>query len=306
MTVTNITELIRSDELTCLLRLCGESQDVIGEKASDYTYFQAVCRALPLLQGHSFLPFLCRLFDLMQVDYSPQSPNAESIWMQSSDFLERTALSAELLANPESNLCFSLSYSWKENGVYPVIDATSWRLTEARDWNSWKRELNDSWKKASSCDCIKLSVDLPEKTPSLYHVDLALRSKGDNRILSAQLLRFLCIACYQENKTLVVEANRHEAELLCTHLQQLEKALALPSLILSVQTMQDLQAFLAFAKQSHCMDIRLGVPSTALKSELDLPSIASAYPIGRLFLYETDPQEIRTFSIVTKEKDPDA
>ncbi len=305
MPITNITELIRNNSLTDLLRLAGAKQEEIGESASDYIYFQAVCRAIPLLQGHKFVPLLYRLFELMQIDYSPKSPNAESIWMQCSDYLERNDLTIGCLEDLQPKSTPLIFDSWHKSGIHRLLNVDSWQQTKACDWTAWERELNDSWKMASSCDYIKLSIDLPEKTPSLYHVDLALRSRQDDRILSAQLLRFLCMACRNENKTLLVEVKPQQASRLCAYLKRLENTLELPSLVLSVPTMQDLQPILEFAKQPHKSCIRLGASRNVLNSALDIPSIAATYPIGCLLLYEIELQILSTFSIVAKGKEPD-
>ncbi|MBQ4273484.1 MAG: hypothetical protein IJB94_00745, partial [Clostridia bacterium] len=43
--ITNPTELFWSNELLALLRLCGEKEEMTGERASDYDRFLSVFRA---------------------------------------------------------------------------------------------------------------------------------------------------------------------------------------------------------------------------------------------------------------------
>ena len=50
--LTNPTELIQSRELTALLYLCGVGEAELGDRASDYEKFKALCHSFPLLDGH--------------------------------------------------------------------------------------------------------------------------------------------------------------------------------------------------------------------------------------------------------------
>lgn len=297
---TNIAEPIRCEELTSLLRLCGIASTEIEESASDYTYLQAICKAIPLLQGHLFESEFYRVLDRMQLRYTPNALDAEAIWKQSAEYLQRYGWNGENTTMPTSPIR-DASFVWAKSASYPLIDADPWLITRATNWTDWEKELLTHWESAFggvNTPYVKLSLTYSERVPSLYHVDRALCAQNNNaQVLSAQLLRFLCAQCNKDRKTLLIEIGAQQATQLLKQLHRLEQSIGLPALILSFQTTEDFNVLRAFAEQAKETELCLGVPDIGEMPPVPFSAIAAKYPIGRLFYYQVAPQTITVFNL---------
>jgi len=303
MPITNITELVRCESTTAVLRQCGAQEQDIEPNSADYAYFQALCRAIPLLGGHPLVQTLARLFASMNIVFLPDHLDPAALWMQVVSYLEEQSV-------PKPNLCCksndkSTNYNFRtfQKDQSSVIDTVTWVNTSATSWCAWERELNARLESIdSTCGLLRFCLPLTASQLSVYHVNTALVQNNDQSTLSAQLLRFLCIACKQENKTLLVETEQFGGKDLLFHLQQLKKTVGLPNLIISVQCMDDLCKLLPFLSQPHDTNIVFGVQMQNGTSAISLGQLSNVYPIGRVFLYEQSGGSFNTFTIIANEK----
>ncbi|MBO7273867.1 MAG: glucuronate isomerase, partial [Clostridia bacterium] len=91
--ISNPIELFWSNDLCSLLRLCGEKEENIGERASDFDKFKAILRALPFLEGHPTRTWIETLFDkYFNLKELPQAENTSEIWKLLCDRLLKNPL----------------------------------------------------------------------------------------------------------------------------------------------------------------------------------------------------------------------
>lgn len=297
MIITNVTELIRSSELTALLRLCGAEEKAIGENSADYEYFQALCKAIPLLKGHPLIHGIHRLFASMNIVFSFDTLDAHLLWKQSAAFLERNFVPMpDCICDDYSNTKTE-DFPLTNKGSYSFTDTKGWTETQTNNWKNWERELTARWETIAPQNTIVcFDLPFPSSKLSLYHVENALKTK-DKSILSAQLLRFLSSSCQKKQTTLLIKTETNSVNDLMLHLQHLEKTIGLPNLILSVYSTEVFHSLLPFVAQKHDADIRFGVPIENGIPLIPLQQIAAEYPIGRLFLYQKIESALNAFSI---------
>jgi len=302
MVYTNLAELIRNESVTNLLHLCGNTEAEVGNTASDYDYWRAVCRAIPLLQGHSFPSALATfLKSELNLEMSIDCPDPSTLWQQGAGALiRRSKIKTHFdFSYPEQTDI--VHFSCHNNRQASYVDTSTWKNSTAVDWNAMERELNARWEicaQHTEVVFLSLSGSVQNKIPSLYHVNLALSQKSDEEgILAVQLLRFLCITCKRDQKALILDMDGCTASTVVTLLEQLESTVGLPTTVLSVSSLDTLNTILPFLWRASETNIRIGVCESKLTSAFSLSGIATSYPIGRLIVYAQKGDHLCFFSV---------
>lgn len=298
---TNITELIRSDGLESLLRMCGEKELCITSTASDYQFFSALCRSAPMLRGN---PLVCRinrfLTVILQEPVSLSEDAAEYLWRESAAFfLEadgESVLRAWEIADSEDG-------EEKELDVCPrcslsdFFDGNCLFYTSQRSWEAWRDEMKNTCEKAFEEDfegvCVTLPKDFVFRSPHPYGVELLLRRKNEQDdardLLLSQLFRFLSEECFQHGKTILcrVECRGSEAVRLFSYA---ESRVGLPTLTWSLSPSRDFSDLIAFSGACHQNPIASALQrsdyDTAMEFHAALREYAAVYPLGKLQILE--------------------
>lgn len=299
MPITNIAELLRCKSTTAVLRMCGAKDEEIAENASDYDYFCALCRAIPLLAGHPLGNRFFHMITSMNLSVSGDAIDPDFLWLQSILYLSDQNKEIREWDQQFQYACNKVQYSCSKQSIKAFADTSNWVQTEAENWDGWEMELKKLWNQASDrSDIFLFALPIQSDQLSVYHVNAALSTCKSSSVLSAQLLRFLCDLCRINRKTLLIQVTPHNATELLQKLQQFKKSIGLPDLIFSVETDKDLCALLPFVSQPHDASVVMGM--TYDKNEnlsIPLSKLAVQYPIGKLFLYQTLLNEIQVYSI---------
>ena len=292
--ITNPIELFWSDDLLALLRLCGIKEDLIGERASDYDRFLALCTALPWLSGHPtrkwILSVLDRCFDLREY---PTQEAASAIWK---------ALCQRLLENPLSPrdlvsgawLCDALIVpSDLPENVGPVLNADLLLATSAKNVAAWSTEIAETVARFAANGCQKVVFKLQNEfdfiAPSLYHVNRALsqpkRDREATSILTAQLARELSALAQQYDLLLVLVCQK-SATVTASLLQYVEESVGLPRICWSIREAREAYALLDFAAKPRQNEIYAALPYESVMTESELSDAVESwqarYPAARL------------------------
>lgn len=292
--ITNPIELFWSDDLLALLRLCGEKEEGIGERASDYDRFLALSRALPMLEGHPtrawIVSVLQKYFDLQEL---PTEETAPQVWKTLSQALLEHPLAAKELVSG-AWLCDALEVPDNlPEQVAPVLHADLLLHTNAKNAIAWSAEIASvvAHFAANRCKKIVLHIgkDFDFIFPSLYHVDRALslakKDREATNLLTAQLLRELCVAAQKEKLLLVLVCN---GNLLATAnlLQYAEESVGLPHLCWVANEAREASALLDFTAKPHKAEILAALSYDCIMTQAELSGVLEGwqmrYPVSRL------------------------
>lgn len=300
LTATNITELIWCEEIEALLRFCGVRESEIGETASDYEKFRALCGAMPYLQGH-FLPKRLEVFLLshFKIQIEDFLKDCDMVW-------SKTA--ARLLERPMPRACMLPPFH--EVGAVidslPPIDVFGEGIfcgndllqTKSCTWSEWQNEirqrLDSFWQKGGRFVFLHISEDAYRKNPDVYHVELSLQDRQDLAMLEAQLFRCLSSECQKRDLTVILQIDDPDEEVYA-FLGRVERRVGLSDLILlaSVSNMELYRQIWHFQGLRHDREVRFAVPMQTNSSVLS--QIAAHYPIRRVLLTDITEHKIYQF-----------
>lgn len=299
MLATNLTELIWNDDLCGLLRLCDTDERVL-KHGSDYDRFLAVCKALPLLQGHP-LPSTLKCFfkERFDVALPTTSEQAAQIWrVVAQKLLETPVTVGDVIPAPQSAEAFVLP-PLKTAKTLSFLQADALIDTAATSWQAWERKLqaalHDAEKQKNYHIKFFLSNEVSKQKPSLFHVNLTLqaiqKTYSDIALLHAQLFRFLCIECQKHNMTLILYVDP-----ACTDavrfLERMEATVGLARILAVTQSQNTRNYLLDFAKCNHQNHLKLAIDRSHYPSqtafEREVTDIAKIYPLGYLTVIDGD------------------
>ncbi len=298
MELTNITELIRTEEICRLLRLCGIDERQIGADASDYEFFSALCHAVPLLMGH---PLPHALDDALQSELGvtlPLSPDfCDTLWKACAD---------RLLSMPRFQpLTLTLSDApkwmppkWYATGTHFVLDGSKLLQTKSSSWSEWEAEMQmelDLFCKSGG-GVVSLSPDAAAcaEAPNLYRVEQLLRKGESAPMLTSQVFRFLVVELQKRNRMLWLDTALCGKQIL-NLLHYAERTMGLPSLIWTGTGHDTCQALWKWQSCAHDCEIRYAVSDAVTENQLQ--AIARSYPIGRLWKLSSDRNDAETLKI---------
>jgi hypothetical protein len=293
-TITNPIELFWSDDLCALLRLCGAKEEMIGERASDYDRFCALCMALPLLEGHPTRAWIASVlesfFNLKEI---PTGETAPVVWKNlCQTLLENPILAKELVSGAWLCDALTLPRSIPEY-IEPVLNANLLLQTNAKTAALWSSEISSAVVHFVQKGCQKIVFEMGKGfdfvIPSLYHVDRALSiAKKDHEaknLLTCQLMRELCVIA-QEKDLLLVLACDGNSSAVANLLQYCKDSVGLPRICWSVREAREAYTLLDFTAQANKNEIfaALAYENIMTQKELfdTLESWQVRYPIGRL------------------------
>ena len=292
--ITNPIELFWSDDLLALLRLCGQKEESIGERASDFDKFQALCRAFSLLEGHPtrawILSVLEEHFSLKEI---PNEKNATELWqILSQALLERPIAAQDLVGG--AWLCDATTVpAHLPTHITPVLHANRLLQTNAKNTLAWSAEIASTVAHFAENGCknilLHVTKDFDFATPSLYGVDRALSLAKKDRtaldLLTSQLVRELCTVAQKHDLLLVLVCDEN-ASAVATLLQYCEESVGLPRITWSAQRVREAQALFAFTAQPHQNKIHAALlyENVMTQAELSnaLESLQVRYPVGKL------------------------
>ena len=292
--ITNPMELFWSDDLLTLLRLCGEKDEKIGERASDYDRFLALCRALPLLEGHPTRAWIAsvlqKYFDLQEL---PTEENAPKVWKSLSQALLEHPLAAKELVSG-AWLCDALEVPDNlPKQVTPVLHANLLLQTNAKNAAAWSAEIASVVAHFAVNGCQKILLHFAQNfefvAPSLYGVDRSLSlSKKDRdavNLLTSQLVRELCAVAQKEDLLLVLMGDGSSAA-IANLLHYCEECVGLPRITWSTKEAREASALFAFNAQAHKHDMHAALLYENAMTEAELSSAIESlqvrYPVGKL------------------------
>ena len=292
MHFSNVTEWIWSEELTSLLRMCGEKDAAIGADASDYERFCALCRSADLLRGNPTVHRIsCLLSALLRCPVSLSAENAEVLWQKSAALLwlsetpdvlrEDFAMAAP--AAPSVDWCARLALS-------AFFDGNQFLNTSQRSWSDWRNEMLERCGNLLDENARGVSLTLPTSfvfsSPNPYQVGRVLQSEtredADQNLLIAQLVRFFSEECLRRDRALLcrVECTSLEAVKLFAYT---EGQVGLPRLLWSLADLQEIDALIAFCGMPHQKPVEAALPASEA-SESRLAVFSKCYPLGKLHI----------------------
>ena len=292
--ISNPIELFWSDDLCSLLRLCGEKEENIGERASDYDKFKSILRALPLLEGHPTRAWIASVlekrFGLREL---PNKEDAPKIWkMLCNHLLENPLPPQDFVAGDWLCDFLTVPKALPER-VTPVLHANLLLETTTQKAIAWSAEIAATVSHFRESGCQKIVLSLQEDfafvLPSIYQVDRALslakRDREATNLLTCQLVRELCAVAQKEELLLVLVCNAHPNNLLRA-LEYAEESVGLPFVCWTTREIKDAHALLAFTAKPHKREILAALPYEAAMTERELSSAIESwqvrYPIGKL------------------------
>ena len=292
--ISNPIELFWSDDLQSLLRLCGEEEENIGERASDFDKFQALLRTLPLLEGHPTRDWICSVFkNQFNLQEIPTEENAANVWKVLCNCLFKNPIQPQSLVSG-AWLCDSLQIpDALPKNTTPVLNANLFLDTKSKTLHCWSAEIASTVSQFVSRGCKKIVLHLSNNfdfvLPSVYHVNQALnfgkRSKETENLLICQLMRELCSSAQKQNLLLVLECEKN-ADAVANLLKYAEENVGLPRICWSVRKATDAYELLNFTAKEHKNEIlaAFSYENVMTESELldALTSWKMRYPIGRL------------------------
>ena len=299
--ISNPTELFWSEELLAILRLCGAREEMIGERASDYERFLALCQALPQLVGHPTRTWIeSVLAEHFLVKELPTEENVKDVWKMLCERLFENPISPNDLVSG-AWLCDSLTVpNTLPHNVIPMLNGNLLLGTRAKNVAAWSAEIAATVAQFFNAGCQKIIVQLQDDfhfiSPSIYHVDRALSlTKKDSEaynLLTCQLVRELCSAAQKNDLLLVLVCNDNPAALVHL-LEYAEESVGLSRICWSVREASDAHALLAFTAKPHKSELFAALSYETVMTERELlQSIESwqmRYPVGRLcFLTKQD------------------
>lgn len=293
-TITNPIELFWSDELTALLRLCGEEEEMIGERASDYDRFLSLCRALPLTEGHPTREWIASVlekhFGLKEI---PTEETAPAIWKNLCKCLfENPILPKDLVSG--AWLCddFIVPNNLPEN-ITPVLDANLLLKTQSQNTAAWSARIAETVAHFAARGCSKIVLHLTHTfdfvMPSIYHVDravtLAKKDREATNLMICQLMRELCTAAQKHDILLVLVCEKDSAAAVRL-LEYVESSVGLPRVCWSVREAREALPLLIYTAQAHKNEISAALSYENVMTENELldaiQSWQMRYPVGRL------------------------
>lgn len=292
--ISNPIELFWSDDILSLLRLCGEKEENIGERASDFDKFQSILRALPQLEGHPTRAWIESLlkeyFDLKEL---PKEEDAPEIWkLLCNRILEHPVAPRNLVKGDWLCDCLTVPDNLPEH-ITPVLNANLLLETTAKNAMAWSAEIATTVSHFKKNRCQKIVLQLQDGfafvLPSLYQVDRALsltkKDREATNLLACQLVRELCTVAQKEDILLVLICNSNPGDLVSL-LEYTEENVGLPRVCWSAREIKDAHTLLAFTAKPHKREMLAALPYEIVMTKNELSSAIESwqvrYPIGKL------------------------
>lgn len=291
--ISNPSELLRSDDLQGLLRLCGMRECEINALASDYEYFSALCRSYPMLAGHPVKNALKAFFQAyFPSAEEPNGENAHTIWKMTINDLEEhpRKLSDFLPQNSRALIPWDRLFEISDK-LEPMPDLNSLLTLSYTDFSSWRSTLNGVFEAFQQRGCCQILMTLPSEfrffKPDPYHVSLALaastRTDEQNSLILSQLFREAC-----EQKLPILFYADCDPMSATALLNYAEHTVGLPALIWASRRSDTRDAMLAWQSLEHTCEISMALRLSLLPSDEECASAirlaAARYPVDRLCL----------------------
>ena len=237
---TNVTELLYDNAWQALLNLYTATIGAGRELFSDYDRFLAVCEMMPLMQGHDER---ARCESILAL--TPQS--APEIWRRVADWL---------LVHPCPPIGAGMQTivpKWQTDAFLPYIPSAPTVSADrflARDVLAWQMEIAEMLETCTGGVRVVLPKGFCFCNPDRYHVGVALKQRGeaDADLLTAQLIRVLCIELQKTDCALQLTVNCDACEAVAL-LSSFERTVGLPSVYWTCRA--DCGALLNFSMQAH-------------------------------------------------------
>ena len=291
--ITNPIELFWCNDLIALLRLCGAEEEMIGERASNYDRFCAICRALPLLQGHPARAWLESIFEnRFAIKELPTEENAAKVWKKLCERLLQDPIASQDLIDGDL-LCEPSTFIQLPKNVTPVLNANFFLHTDEKTVEAWHHSILSVVTRFAAGGCKKAVLHIKEgfdfTAPSLYHVERALSLPKKNReatnLLISQLVRELCAIAQQQDILLVLVCEDNPSA-LARLLEYADESVGLPRICWCTREAREAHKLLEFTAKPHKSEIFAALPYESVMTQNELSNAIEAwqvrFPIGRL------------------------
>ena len=291
--ISNPTELLRSDAMQGLLRLCGMREREINALASDYEYFAALCRAYAMLSGHPVQKALQAFWraHFPSVE-EPDGDNIQTIWKTLIGDLERIPRRFRNFLPQISRVLIPWNQlSMISDEIEPMLDVNSLLTLPHTDFHAWRAAVKGIFEefkeKGGKQILVTLTHDFRFLQPDPYHVSLALgaSTKTDEQIslILSQLFR----EASEENLPILFYAECDPKSAVAL-LRYTEQTVGLPTLIWASSRSDTKDAMLSWQSLEHScvvyMAMRLSILPSAEEYSAAIRLAAARYPIDRLCL----------------------
>ncbi len=296
--ITNPTELFWCAEWESLLRLCNTNRQAVGNCASDYDRFLAICQACSMTVGHPLRAwFLSVLQEKFDIDEIPSEENAAKLWQILSQALLQAPISkGELLAKGHCLCGDAEPPKALPSGVKPMPSLNLLLNAPPQSREAWRAQIEHTictYREAGG-EQVLLQVDLQGEVviPDLYHAEAALRAtnrtKKQQALLVAQLMREVGELCITHKMRLLVWC-QGDTKPLASLLRYVERSVGLPEMCWITNDSRYVDEMLRYQASESKADLYWGICVNELQTgrelEETMDSAAARYPIGRLKLF---------------------
>lgn len=292
--LTNPAELMRSEEVYRILRLCGSDPCESGALSSDWELFSSFCTAYAMLHGHltaTRIGMLLRERLSLTLPFSVE--NAAALWHEGVEHLRFAPLrTASLFDTDVPWLCDGDTLPEKLPAGMPLVLDAAYLIPRSGESLVARRErLREVCTRFLKRGCVGVRLRLAPNTafvePNPYAVEQALASRRrDGRtadLLAAQHLREVCEVCIEHRLPLTVECEGGVE--IGTLLRYVHRTVGVPRLTVSPKDSAERDALLSLAEE---LDLRIALRLRDVPTEREmadtLDSVAARYPIGRVRL----------------------
>ncbi len=301
-TVSNPGELLKSDALKGLLRLCGINEREINASASDYELFSAFCKGFSMLSGHptyeAFRAFWKKYFPSLAY---PDATNAEVLWREITDLLTQSPKKLCDFWEVDSRVLIDPSeLSTISNDLEPMLCVNSLMEIGNTDFASWRQRIQACfsayYEKGSRQMMIRFEEGYRFAEPDPYHMTEALKickkNSAHSALILSQLFREACEFAMTNEMQLLLNTDCDAAS-ACALLSYTEKTVGLPTLYWTSRDPCVTDAVLGWQSLPHQKPVYMTLRLSHLPSREECASAirmaAARYPVSRLcFITETD------------------
>ncbi len=285
-------DLIDSPAWRSIVSLCTEGS--INHSRSQYEHFQAVCQALPQMEGHPLKKDLSAFWKEYFGELPLPSPErVDLLWRHLTDrFFANATPRERFLPIPPWN-CITTSEMLLKlpRGAAPMLEADHFLRVKANGYDAWKREILQTLDAFCGAGCRQILLTLPTgftfTVPDLYHVGVVLkqdrRSKADADLLCAQLLREITVEAQKRKLALLLRVLCDGAQAEAA-LGYLERSVELPITVWSTPHSETAKCLLSCSTHQNLLLPALCMSDMPSEFELQatLATYAARYPVGRL------------------------
>lgn len=293
--LNNPGELCRTGAVRAILRQCGVEERLVSDAASDYDFFVAFGRALPLFRTHPISKQIAFLIEkgLSVAGFAEELPQ---LWRECSERMLELSLTPQSLLR---SLCGAVAHSFSlgelpSDGrlLLSAESVASFRPDGVADWNSWEGMARKTLCASGNAICA-VRMTIPEGyrylRSSRYDADRML-SVGERNTETlakwfSQQFRFLSQWAGERELPMLLFADGAGEDLLRL-LEETERAVGLPPIVWIAEDAPTRDGMIDFSGKQHAHAMRRAIPLLRYPSDGELKDALLQYaartPLGVL------------------------